>query len=49
MLVGSDYVFIQGAPLVGGSQGMYFGDGNLPVAQLYGFALSMLNVETGEI
>ena len=49
-LVGSDHIFIRGAPLVGGSQGMYFdGDNNLIVAQVYGFAISKLNAETGEI
>jgi sugar lactone lactonase YvrE len=49
-LVGSDHVFVKGAPLVGGSQGMYFDrDNHLIVAQVYGRAISTLNAETGEI
>jgi sugar lactone lactonase YvrE len=42
--------FIQGAPLVGGSNGMFFGaDNNLYVAQVLGRAISKINPETGEI
>lgn len=49
-LLGSDHVFIQGAPLVGGSQGIYFDrDNTLIVAQVYGRQISKLNAETGEI
>ena len=49
-LLASEHVFIQGAPLVGGTNGMYFDtDNNLFVAQVYGRAISKINAETGEI
>jgi sugar lactone lactonase YvrE len=46
----ADHVFIRGAPLVGGSQGLFFdNDNNLIVAQVYGRTITTLNAETGAI
>lgn len=46
-LAGSKKVLVQGAPLIGGSNGMYFDSDNyLHVAQVYGHTISKLNIET---
>mmetsp|Transcript_25532 Transcript_25532/g.55800 ORF Transcript_25532/g.55800 Transcript_25532/m.55800 type:complete len:592 (-) Transcript_25532:70-1845(-) len=43
-------IHIQGAPLVGGTNGMNFDEDNLlTVAQVYGRTISKLNVDSGEI
>ena len=51
--MGADHrerVLVEGAPLVGGSNGMYFdADNNLYVAQVWGRSISKLDPETGEI
>ena len=51
--MGADHrerVLVEGAPLVGGSNGMYFdADNNLYVAQVWGRQISKLDPETGEI
>ena len=51
--LGADHrerVLVQGAPLVGGSNGMFFdADNNLYVAQVWGRSISKLDPETGEI
>ena len=45
-----DRVLVEGAPLVGGSNGMYFdADNNLYVAQVWGRSISKLDPETGKI
>jgi sugar lactone lactonase YvrE len=47
---GTEHVFIQGGPLVGGTNGMMFdSDNNLIVARVVGRAISTLNAETGQI
>jgi sugar lactone lactonase YvrE len=46
----SQDVFVQGAPLIGGSNGLFFdAENNLYVAQVLGRAISKINPETGEI
>ncbi len=51
--LGADHrerVLVEGAPLVGGSNGMFFdADNNLYVAQVWGRSISKLDPETGEI
>jgi len=43
-------ILVQGAPLIGGSNGMYFDSENyLHVAQVYGRTISKINVDSGEI
>jgi sugar lactone lactonase YvrE len=43
-------ILVQGAPLVGGANGMAFdGDDNLYVANVFGQTLSLIDPETGEI
>lgn len=43
-------ILVQGAPLIGGSNGMYFDNENyLHVAQVYGRVISKINVDSGEI
>jgi sugar lactone lactonase YvrE len=45
-----DRVLVEGAPLVGGSNGMYFdADNNLYVAQVWGRSISKLDPETGKL
>jgi sugar lactone lactonase YvrE len=51
--LGADHrerVLVEGAPLVGGSNGMFFdADNNLYVAQVWGRSISKLDPETGKI
>jgi sugar lactone lactonase YvrE len=51
--LGADHrerVLVEGAPLVGGSNGMFFdADNNLYVAQVWGRSISKLDPESGEI
>ena len=43
-------IFLQGAPLIGGTNGMHFDhDNNLHVAQVYGRTISKLDIDSGEI
>ena len=43
-------IFLQGAPLIGGTNGMYFDhDNNLHVAQVRGRTISKLDIDSGEI
>ena len=47
---GPEHVFIQGGPLAGGTNGMFFdSDNNLIVARVTGRAISTLDGETGQI
>ncbi len=43
-------ILVQGAPLVGGANGMFFdADNNLYVANVFGQTISLIDPETGEI
>lgn len=48
--LGSEDIFVRGAPLVGGTNGIFFdAENNIIAAQVYGRAISKVDPETGEI